>query len=167
MIQRLGLAVAVLPDAAVLLLDEPTAALDPAGLTLFYELAEKRRGEGKTVLFTSHQLGDVERLADRFAIIVDGTLVALMTAAELSGELESRGALRLTLDRAAGPLLPAVLAIAPHATAAGNEIVIPGPAAMRAHVIDIVRESGAAIQSLTTEEGRLDMLYRELVARCA
>jgi len=167
MIQRLGLAVAVLPDAAVLLLDEPTAALDPAGLTLFYELAEERRGEGKTVLFTSHQLGDVERLADRFAIIVDGTLVALLTAAELSGELESRGALRLTLDRAAGPLLPGVLAIAPHATAAGNEIVIPGPAAMRAHVIDIVRGSGAAIQSLTTEEGRLDMLYRELVARCA
>ncbi|MGZ8867589.1 MAG: ABC transporter ATP-binding protein, partial [Thermoanaerobaculia bacterium] len=87
MLQRLGLAVAVLPDSAVLLLDEPTAALDPAGLSLFYDLAEKRRGEGKTVLFTSHQLGDVERLADRFAIIVEGRLVALMTAPELTGEL--------------------------------------------------------------------------------
>ncbi|MEO8035379.1 MAG: ABC transporter ATP-binding protein [Acidobacteriota bacterium] len=166
MLQRLGLAVAVLPDAEVMLLDEPTAALDPAGLSLFYDLAERRRGEGKAVLFTSHQLGDVERLADRFAIIVDGKLVALMTAPELSGELASRGAMRLTLDREAGLLLPKVLVLSPHASAVGNEIVIPGSAQMRAQVIDIVRESNATIQSLTTEEGRLDMMYRELVARC-
>lgn len=167
MLQRLGLAVAVLPDTAVLLLDEPTAALDPAGLSLFYDLAEARRKEGKTVLFTSHQLGDVERLADRFAILVDGKLVALMSAAELSGELASRGAMRLTLDREAAPLLADVQVHSPHATAAGNEIVVPGSARMRAEVIDIVRESGVTIRSLTTEEGRLDTLYRELVARCA
>ena len=166
MLQRLGLAVAVLPDTEVLLLDEPTAALDPDGIALFYDLAEKRRREGKTVLFTSHQLGDVERIADRFAIIVDGKLVALMTAPELTGELEARGAMRLTLDCDAVRLLAKVRAISPRASANGNAIIIPGSAAIRAEVIEIVRQFGVAIQSLTTEEGRLDMLYRELVARC-
>ena len=76
MVQRLGLAVAMLPDAPVLLLDEPTAALDPDGLCAFYGLVGRRRSEGKTVLFTSHHLGDVERLADRFAVLVAGRLVA-------------------------------------------------------------------------------------------
>ena len=52
MVQRLGLAVAALPDGPLLLLDEPTAALDPEGLSAFYGLVEKRRREGKTILFT-------------------------------------------------------------------------------------------------------------------
>jgi Cu-processing system ATP-binding protein len=72
MAQRLGLAVAILPEAPVLLLDEPTAALDPDGLTAFYALVDDRKRAGGTVLFTSHHLGDTERLADRFGILVDG-----------------------------------------------------------------------------------------------
>ncbi len=91
MTQRLGLAVAALPDTPVLLLDEPTAALDPDGLRAFYTLAEERRREGKTVLFTTHQLGDVERLADRVAILVSGRLVALLTRRALEDWLLAHG----------------------------------------------------------------------------
>ena len=80
MVQRLGLAVALLPRAPVLLLDEPTAALDPDGLCAFYGLVEHAQEDGRTVLFTSHQLGDVERLADRFAVLVAGRLVASLSA---------------------------------------------------------------------------------------
>jgi Cu-processing system ATP-binding protein len=91
MTQRLGLAVAALPDTPVLLLDEPTAALDPDGLCAFYGLAVARRREGKTVLFTTHQLGDVERLADRVGVLVEGKLVALLTRGELDGWLLAHG----------------------------------------------------------------------------
>ncbi|HEY3348937.1 MAG TPA: ABC transporter ATP-binding protein [Thermoanaerobaculia bacterium] len=91
MTQRLGLAVAALPDTPVLLLDEPTAALDPDGLRAFYSLAEQRRREGKTVLFTTHQLGDVERLADRVAILVGGKLAALLTRRALEDWLGAHG----------------------------------------------------------------------------
>ena len=91
MTQRLGLAVAALPDTPVLLLDEPTAALDPDGLRAFYALAEQRRREGKTVLFTTQQLGDVERLADRVAILVGGRLVALLTRRALEDWLLAHG----------------------------------------------------------------------------
>jgi len=80
MTQRLGLAVAMLPSAPVLLLDEPTAALDPDGLCAFYGVVERAQREGRSVLFTSHQLGDVERLADRFAVLVGGRLVASLNA---------------------------------------------------------------------------------------
>jgi len=73
----------------VLLLDEPTAALDPDGLSAFYDLIEARRRLGHTVLFSSHQLNDVARLADRLAVMVDGRLVATLTADEMSARLSS------------------------------------------------------------------------------
>lgn len=95
MVQRLGLAVAVLADAPVLLLDEPTAALDPAGLEAFYGLVERFKAEGRTVLFTSHQLGDVEQLADRFAVIVEGRLAAVLTRRELHDRMPERQTMRL------------------------------------------------------------------------
>jgi Cu-processing system ATP-binding protein len=72
MTQRLALAVAMLPDAAVLLLDEPTAALDPQGLDVFYRLIDDGRAKGQTVLFSSHQMNDVRRIADR-SIVLDNT----------------------------------------------------------------------------------------------
>ena len=91
MVQRLGLAVALLPDAPLLLLDEPTAALDPDGLSTFYALIDRHTHDGRTVLFTSHQLSDAERLADRFAVLVDGRLVGVLTQRELREKLAARG----------------------------------------------------------------------------
>jgi Cu-processing system ATP-binding protein len=87
MVQRLGLAVAVVPEPRILLLDEPTAALDPAGLEGFYVLVEQMKAEGRTVLFTSHQLGDAEQLADRFVVLVDGRLAAVLTREELAARI--------------------------------------------------------------------------------
>lgn len=75
MTQRLGLAVAMLPNAPLLLLDEPTAALDPEGLNAFYELIESRRQHGQTVLFSSHHLADVERLATRVVTMSNGRII--------------------------------------------------------------------------------------------
>ncbi len=70
MIQRLGLAVACLPDAPILLLDEPTVSLDPAGAIHFRAFLQTLKQAGKTIVFTSHMLADVEQLADRVAILV-------------------------------------------------------------------------------------------------
>jgi Cu-processing system ATP-binding protein len=165
MVQRLGLAVAMLPDSPVLLLDEPTAALDPDGLCAFYGLVARRRSEGRTVLFSSHLLGDVERLADRFAVLVGGRLVATLDARELQDRLAERGFMRLRLDRRPPGLLERVRGVAPQATWAGDDLIVPGPAAMRPSAIDLVRGAGVEIRGLTAEEGRLDTLYQELVAR--
>jgi Cu-processing system ATP-binding protein len=163
MVQRLGLAVAMLPDTPVLLLDEPTASLDPDGLCAFYGLVGRRRSEGKTVFFTSHHLGDVERLADRFAVLVAGRLVATLSARELQDRLAERGVMRLRLDGRPSGLLEKVRVIAPEATWAAGELIVPGGAALRPAVLDAVRNAGAEIRGLTAEEGRLDALYQELV----
>jgi Cu-processing system ATP-binding protein len=163
MMQRLGLAVAMLPEAPVLLLDEPTAALDPDGLGAFYGLIEGRRRADQTVLFTSHQLGDVERLADRFAILVSGRLTAVLTGRELALRLADRGVLKLRLAACPEGLLAEVRRIAPEASWTNGELVVRGPATARPAIVELARQSGAEIRELTTEEGRLDTFYRELV----
>lgn len=163
MVQRLGLAVAVLPNAPVLLLDEPTAALDPEGLCAFYGLIERRKREGGTVLFTSHQLGDAERLADRFAVLVSGRLRTVFSGRELADRLASRGVLKLRLANWPVVLLDKVRAVAPDAVRIEDQLIVPGPAALRPAVLDVVRACGAEIRGLTAEEGRLDVLYREFV----
>jgi len=76
MAQRLALAVALLPDSPILLLDEPTAALDPGGLAAFYALIERRRASGQTTLFSSHYMADVERLASRIVTMAEGRCAA-------------------------------------------------------------------------------------------
>jgi Cu-processing system ATP-binding protein len=169
MVQRLGLAVAMIPEAPVFLLDEPTAALDPDGLCAFYGLVEHAREDGRAVLFTSHQLGDAERLADRFAVLVGGRLVANLTAPELKDRLSDRGVMRLRLAASPEGLLAAVRAFAPAASWAGGpsgrdgELIVPGSASLRPRVLDAVRAQGVEVRGLTADEGRLDVLYRELV----
>ncbi len=54
-------------------------------------------------------------------------------------------------------------ALAPAATWAGDELIVPGPAALRPRVLDAVRALGVEVRGLTADEGRLDALYRELV----
>ena len=163
MLQRLGLAVAVLPQAPVFLLDEPTAALDPDGLAAFYLVVERHVAEGRTVLFTSHQLGDVERLADRFAVLVAGRLVAVLTQRELHDRLAQRGVMRVRLAAKPESLLTDMQRIAPRSRFELDELVIPGSPAVRPVALDAIRQQGIEIRGLTTEEGRLDTFYRELI----
>jgi ABC-type multidrug transport system ATPase subunit len=76
MIQRLGLAVVSMPDAPILLLDEPTANLDPQGVKRFRDFILEQKKLGKTIVFSTHLLPEVEQLADRVGIFVGGKLVA-------------------------------------------------------------------------------------------
>jgi Cu-processing system ATP-binding protein len=166
MVQRLGLAVAMIPDADILLLDEPTAALDPDGLRALYPVIEQRRRDGAAVLFSSHQLGDVERLADRIAVMANGKLIVLLAQRELAAILADRGRMRVRVaGSVATMLLERIRACCPQATAQGDELIVPGTAASRPAVLDLIRNAGVDIVGLTTEEGRLEELYRELVER--
>lgn len=164
MTQRLGLAVAMAAQAPILLLDEPTAALDPDGTCAFYALIESRRAQGQTVLFSSHQMGDVERLADRFVVMVAGRLVASFTARELTTLLADRGLMKVTVDGLTPDALAHVRTLAPRAQVGGDQLVVPGAADVRLAVLDALRHDGVVIRGWAAEEGRLDAFYRELVA---
>jgi ABC-2 type transport system ATP-binding protein len=72
--QRVGLAQALINDPDLLILDEPTSGLDPLGRMKVREIIQRLKGEGKTVFFSSHELGEVETICDRVAIINQGEL---------------------------------------------------------------------------------------------
>ena len=83
--QRLGVAAALLKDPEVVILDEPTNGLDPAGITDMRTLLRRLAGEGRTVVLSSHLLGEVEHVCDRVAVISRGRLVVESTVGELLG----------------------------------------------------------------------------------
>jgi ABC-2 type transport system ATP-binding protein len=83
--QRVGLAQALINNPDLLILDEPTSGLDPLGRMKVREIIERLKGEGKTVFFSSHELGEVETVCDRVAIIHQGDLKALGRVNEITG----------------------------------------------------------------------------------
>ena len=85
MLQRVGLAQALVHDPRLLILDEPTAGVDPVGSAAISELILKLKGQGKTVLITSHLLGQIEDICDRVAILDRGRLILEGAVPELVG----------------------------------------------------------------------------------
>jgi ABC-type multidrug transport system ATPase subunit len=83
--QRLGVAAALLGDPELLVLDEPTNGLDPAGMGDMRRLLVGLRDEGQTVLLSSHLLGEVQEVCDRVGVISRGRLVTEATVGELRG----------------------------------------------------------------------------------
>jgi ABC-2 type transport system ATP-binding protein len=101
--QRLGVADALLKDPRVVILDEPTASIDPQGVTEMQELIRKLAlRDQRAVLLASHLLHQVQQVCDRIAIFVEGRIVAEGTAAELGAKLadgHSRFELKLDAPR--------------------------------------------------------------------
>src|SRR5438874_8741148 len=82
--QRVGLAQALINDPDLLILDEPTSGLDPIGRMKVREIIQRLKREGKTVFFSSHELGEVETVCDRVAILHQGELKASGRVSDLA-----------------------------------------------------------------------------------
>src|SRR5215475_11922394 len=87
--QRVGLAQALINDPDLLILDEPTSGLDPLGRMKVREIIQRLKSEGKTVFFSSHELGEVETICDRVAIIHQGELKVEGRVSELMEQRQS------------------------------------------------------------------------------
>jgi ABC-2 type transport system ATP-binding protein len=96
--QRLGIAGALLRDPRLLLLDEPTTGLDPAGMRDMRALVHRLAGEGITVLLSSHLMSEVEDLCDRVAIVSRGRVIHEGALDELIATTAGRYELRTTDD---------------------------------------------------------------------
>ncbi|MGZ8527573.1 MAG: ABC transporter ATP-binding protein [Candidatus Limnocylindrales bacterium] len=81
--QRLAVALALVNDPEVLFLDEPTTGLDPAARRSLWDLVERLRDQGKTILLTTHYMEEAEHLCDRLAIMDHGRILEMGTSAEL------------------------------------------------------------------------------------
>jgi len=160
MVQRLGLAVACLPDAPILLLDEPTVSLDPEGAIRFREFLLSLKREGKTIIFTSHALADVEQLADRVAILVGGRLVALESIETLREGLMRGSRMRIVLAGGGERWIEtAMRAGATGATLSNGSLVITSRAEDRLAILESLKRAGAEISSFVTQEQSLEDIY--------
>jgi ABC-2 type transport system ATP-binding protein len=95
--RRLNIAAALMHDPDVLLLDEPTAGVDPQSRNAIFENLETLKARGKALIYTTHYMEEVERLADRVVIIDHGQVVASGTQAELFALLPTRGQLEIEI----------------------------------------------------------------------
>lgn len=171
--QRLSLAVALVGRPEIVILDEPTAGMDPEARAVTRRIIADLRADGAAILLTSHDLTDVERLADRIAILDGGRLVATGTATELTARTRAR--LRVRLDASLTSDAVAALRAALSVTHAGVRVVaeaddaryavegvIPDPelvAALAAWCASV----GRLIVEARTSGGTLEDAYLELV----
>ena len=171
--QRLGFALALVGGPEVVILDEPTAGMDPEARAQVRSVVARLRDQGLAVLLTSHDLTDVERLADRIVVLDRGRVVASGTPAELARGAAARH--RIRLDRALRDDELVELGRALAATRTGA-IVIPDGDGARYRVDDAVPDAaliasvaiwcataGRLILELRTGGGSLEDVYLELV----
>jgi ABC-2 type transport system ATP-binding protein len=109
MLQRIGLAQAVLNEPELVFLDEPTSALDPFGRILVRTIIRQLRDRGTTVFLNSHLLGEVEATCDRAAFINNGVVLRSISMADLAGE---KTEVRLQIDALSPALLSALQSLA-------------------------------------------------------
>lgn len=168
MTQRLGLAIACLPDAPVLVLDEPTVSLDPTGAIQFREFLFSLKRQGKTIVFSSHMLPDVEQLADRVAIMVGGRLVALQSIAALRAELTSSALMRITVERQnSGFIEAANRAGAMDVKFEDHSITLRSHPKDRFQILRAIEGAGANITTFGTEDLSLEDIYMRYVNDCS
>ncbi|MGH3052066.1 MAG: ATP-binding cassette domain-containing protein, partial [Gaiellaceae bacterium] len=157
--QRLGVAAALLKDPELLILDEPTNGMDPAGMA---EMRTFIRGLGRgrrTVLLSSHLMTEVEQICDRVGVIRRGSLVGEGTVAELRG----RETLRVRAEplAAAERLLGTLPAVERVTAADGGFHIAADPAAASAINRALV-EAGIAVSELRREQASLEQVFLEL-----
>lgn len=177
--QRLGLALALVGRPELVVLDEPTAGMDPHAKAATRQLIADLRAAGTTVLLTTHELADVERLADRIAVIDHGRLIALGTMAELSAG--AARTLRFRLARALASAEVDALATALRATGPPAILVEEAAASGSTYRVDGVEPEpdlvaalsawcagrGVLIEELRTGGGTLEERFLELTAGTA
>ncbi|EST37569.1 hypothetical protein N566_12325 [Streptomycetaceae bacterium MP113-05] len=158
--QRLAIASALVHEPELIFLDEPTAALDPQARRDLWQVLRKLKGEGRTIVYTTHHLDEAETLCDRVAIIVDGCVTALDTPAKLvaAGSGNTRllvPAERLTEARARQ--IPGVFDVQVDGDVVVLETTDPGP------VLSAV-DAVAGLQGVRTRTPSLEDVYLQLTA---
>jgi ABC-2 type transport system ATP-binding protein len=160
--QRLSLARALLHDPSVVLLDEPTAGLDPASARHVRDLIAGLRREGRAVLVSTHNLTEAEGLADRIAVLKT-RLLALDRPSVLRQQLVGTR-VEIQTDGEAGPWTAVARHHASDVEALGNRLLVtlPSPAATPDLVTDLV-SAGARLMHVVPDHRSLEDVYLELV----
>ncbi len=158
--QRLGVAAALLKEPELLVLDEPTNGLDPAGMAEMRALMAELRHRGHTIVLSSHLLAEVEQTCDRVGVIANGRLLREGTVAQLraGGSILVRAEPLSDAARIARQLLDGAGAV----TVDGGMLRLDAPAADAARLNRRLVEAGVEVAELRWSEPTLEAVFLEL-----
>jgi ABC-2 type transport system ATP-binding protein len=160
--QRLGVAVALLNDPELLLLDEPANGLDPAGIVEMRDLLRQLAAGGKTVFISSHVLAEVQQICDRVAIIDRGQLVRVATVADL---VASHGEFVLRLEDPAPAL--ALVRSQPWGAAArldDGSLVAASPTGRGRDLVHFLARAGIWADTIDERQHNLEEIFLSLTS---
>ena len=162
--QRLGLALAVLGDPELLVLDEPINGLDPVGIREFREILLKLNREKRTtILISSHILGELSQIATRYGFIRGGKLIECVTAGEL--EEKCRVSLRLEVDdsRKAANVLRDQLSLGPAEILDGKMLQLSGEIEHPELAVKALVENGVMVSQVYRAGKSLETYFVDLI----
>jgi ABC-2 type transport system ATP-binding protein len=157
--QRLGVAAALLKDPELLILDEPTNGLDPAGMAEMRKFIRSLGKGGRTVVLSSHLMGEIEQVSDRVGVIRDGSLVAEGTVEELRG----RAGLRVGAEPLAeAARLIGALPDVDDVTSVDGLLEVAVDTSQAATINRVLVDAGIAVSELYAQKASLEDVFLEL-----
>jgi ABC-2 type transport system ATP-binding protein len=159
MMQRIGLAQALINDPRVVFLDEPTDGVDPVGRKEIRDIITRLRDEGRTVFFNSHLLSEVEMVCDRVAILNRGELVRIGTVRELT---DAHSSYRIEVAEEHRERLRSVLASI-GLPSDGESLVRASTLADLNALVDRLRTDGILISSIAPARQTLEELFFDTI----
>lgn len=159
MVQRLGLAQALLSDPQLLVFDEPTSGLDPAGRKEVRDLILALKSTGKTIFLSSHLLAEVEQICDRVIIINRGQMVRAASLAELRG---TGNRVEILVDVLPEPLRPALAEMGAAVEAGTHGVRIIVDIARKRALLESLWSAGSDVIRLTPINESLEDMYLQL-----
>ncbi|WP_436936075.1 ABC transporter ATP-binding protein [Halovenus marina] len=159
--QRLTLAMALVGDPDLLILDEPSTGLDPSGAREIREIIREESDRGTTVFFSSHVLSQVEAVCDRVGILRAGKLIAVDTVSGLREAAGTKTQLRVTAAELPESAVDAVRALddVTSATVEGTELVVSVGDGSKTRVLDALESAGVTVTDFSTEESSLEDIF--------
>lgn len=160
MLQRIGIAQALINDPKLLFFDEPTSGLDPIAHREIRDLILKLRDEGKTVFLSSHQLSDVEMVCDRVAILNRGKMLKLGRL----DDLLHRGSYEVVVSRLGGAVLEQLKSLEAEIEFVDSSVIVVLQDIVSANrAIDVVRSAGGEIIRVAPRRQTLEDLFMEII----
>ncbi len=159
--QRLALAIALVGEPDLLILDEPSSGLDPNGAREFREIIREERDRGATVFFSSHILGQVEAVCDRVGILRDGEVVAVDSIEGLREAVGTESKLVVETDGVSDGAADAVAALdgVSDVTVDGTQVQVSCTDDAKTGVLATLEEEGVGVSDFSTEETSLESLF--------
>jgi ABC-2 type transport system ATP-binding protein len=161
MIQRLGMARAILGNPSVIILDEPSGGLDPRGVVLIRDKIREMKDKGSTIFVSSHILSEIQEICDRVGIIDRGKLVAKDSVSTLSTKLDLKPKISIELEAINDSIIKSIKGVkgVDKLDIKDKTLEVACEPKTKSKVIVAIEKAGGNIVNLKTKEPSLEEVF--------